>query len=109
MNYRRWIGIAGVVLLGAAGAWADDAAECDRLYLAKQYKQAFPVCAKAAVQGDTKAQHLLGLMYANGKGVKQDHTAALKWWRKAAEQGDAPAQYVLGVRIHRVVYIFCCP
>ena len=42
------------------------------------------------------AQCNLGTMYAEGEGVKQDHTEAAKWYRKAAEQGDALAQYNLG-------------
>jgi TPR repeat protein len=31
-------------------------------------------------------------MYANGLGVSQDYTEAMKWYRKAAEQGDAAAK-----------------
>ena len=36
-------------------------------------------------------------MYGNGRGVPQDHAAAMSWFRKAAEQGHAEAQYNLGV------------
>jgi TPR repeat protein len=35
-------------------------------------------------------------MYANGRGVEQDHAEAVKWYRKAAEQGHADAQNNLG-------------
>ena len=35
-------------------------------------------------------------MYADGKGVPQDHREAAKWYRKAAEQGHAGAQADLG-------------
>ena len=52
---------------------------------------------KAAEQGDAKAQFNLGLMYANGRGVRQDDAQAEQWYRKAAKQGDAKAQYNLGV------------
>ena len=52
---------------------------------------------KAAEQGDAVAQYNLGVCYANGNGVNQDMTEAVKWWRLAAEQGDAVAQYNLGV------------
>ena len=38
-----------------------------------------------------------GCKRADGQGVKQDHTEAVKWYRKAAEQGDANAQVNLGV------------
>eukprot|EP00729_Bicosta_minor_P007502 gene7502-biopygen19925 len=42
------------------------------------------------------AQSNLGLMYDTGRGVKQDHVEAVKWYRKAAEAGNAAAQYNLG-------------
>ncbi|HSR55039.1 MAG TPA: tetratricopeptide repeat protein, partial [Alphaproteobacteria bacterium] len=38
----------------------------------------------------------LGLMYMNGRGVPQDNSEAVKWYRKASEQGYARAQYNLG-------------
>ena len=50
---------------------------------------------KSAEQGNAKAQYSLGWCYANGKGVKKDHSKAAKWWRKAAEQGFAPAAEAL--------------
>lgn len=52
---------------------------------------------KAAEQGHMDAQHFLGFMYANGKGVPPDGRQAVFWYRKAAEQGDADAKYNLGV------------
>jgi len=54
MKYWTWMGIAGVAaiaLLGAGNAWADDAAQCWKLYLAKQYKQVFSVSRRAAKMG----------------------------------------------------------
>ena len=50
-----------------------------------------------AEQGNANAQHNLGVMYGEGKGVPQDYAEALKWYRKAAEQGYATAQHNLGV------------
>lgn len=49
-----------------------------------------------AEQGDAEAQYNLGVMYNEGKGVPQDYTEAVNWYRKAAEQGFASAQYRLG-------------
>jgi len=40
---------------------------------------------------------MLGIMYANGRGVPQDYAEAMKWCRLAAEQGYARAQYMLGI------------
>ena len=39
----------------------------------------------------------LALMYANGTGVPQDHTEAVRLFRLAVDQGDAGAQCYLGV------------
>ena len=50
-----------------------------------------------AQAGDTEAQFVLGDMYRNGRGVKQDFKEAVKWFRKASEQGYAEAQYDLGL------------
>ncbi|HHF6610725.1 TPA: tetratricopeptide repeat protein, partial [Haemophilus influenzae] len=46
--------------------------------------------------GDAKAQLSLGVMYDEGRGVKQDDFEAMKWYRKTAEQGNANAQALLG-------------
>ena len=51
----------------------------------------------AADQGNASAQFNLGVMYADGQGVPQDHGEAAKWYRKAADQGNASAQFNLGV------------
>ena len=53
-----------------------------------------------AGKGDGKAQYELGMLYSQGKGVKQDYKEADKWLRKAAEQGLAEAKYNLGQVIY---------
>lgn len=63
----------------------------------KDYLQAEQWYRKAADQGNAKAQANLGVMYANGQGVRQDYAQAVQWYRKAADQGYAVAQYNLGV------------
>ena len=50
-----------------------------------------------AEQGDASAQFKLGVMYADGKGVKQNLKAAQDWYTKSADQGLADAQYNLGL------------
>ncbi len=52
--------------------------------------------AKAADQGLADAQNSLGVCYASGTGVPENHTLAVQWYSKAAEQGHAAAQYNLG-------------
>ena len=56
----------------------------------------FLLIKDSAEQGDADAQVKLGVFYDNGRGVPEDDTEAVKWYRKAAEQGLAEAQYGLG-------------
>ena len=46
--------------------------------------------------GNATTQFNLGLIYANGWGVRRDYQTALKWYRLAAEKGYADALYNLG-------------
>ncbi len=50
-----------------------------------------------ADEGDARAQSILGLMYAEGRGVPQDYAEAVRWYRLAADHGHAQAQYNLGL------------
>ncbi len=52
---------------------------------------------QSAQNGDAQAQHLLGLMYFQGRGIEQNYTEAEKWWLKAAKKGIAESQYSLGL------------
>ena len=82
------VGMPGHALAGfAEGAGA---------YNARQYDLALREIAPLARAGNADAQHLLGLMYYMGRGVKRDYKTALEWHRKAALQGKADAQYVVG-------------
>lgn len=46
-------------------------------------------------EADGRAQFVLGIDYAFGRGVEKNLTEAVKWYRLAAEQGYAPAQFEL--------------
>lgn len=52
---------------------------------------------RLANQGDVSAQILLGSMYYEGKGVRQDYAKSIEWYTKAANQGNAGAQYNLAL------------
>ena len=68
-----------------------------KAYNQGDYKTAIKLWKPLAKQGDPYAQYNLGLMYGNGRGVKQDYKEAVKWYTLAAKQGDPKAQYNLGV------------
>ncbi len=55
------------------------------------FDQAFADWQKAALTGDKRAQHALGLLLESGRGTKADLAQAVKWYEASAEQGFAPA------------------
>jgi len=78
-------------------ASAADAGLCLQLFYMKNYNRALIPCRQAADAGDNHAQYALGLMYADGHGVKRDREQASQWYSKAAAQGYAAARYKLQV------------
>jgi TPR repeat protein len=76
----------------------DDAAYA--AYLRGDKAQALKILRPLAAQGDARAQHFVGYMYAQGQGVTQDYQEALKWYRLAVDQGNADAQRGLGYMYH---------
>ena len=64
------------------------------------YDSAFREWKSMAEKGHMRAQYNLGVMYAEGLGVSQNNTAAVKWYLLAAKQGYGIAQYNLGLMYH---------
>ena len=52
---------------------------------------------RRAQRGEARAQNDLGVCYHDGKGVTQNYSQAMYWYRKAADQDYYYAQYNLGV------------
>ena len=50
----------------------------------------------AAEQGDEEAQYNLGLMYADGRGVRQDYVEAYAWISTAAVEGGGGGPLEMG-------------
>jgi len=67
----------------------------------KDYAEAMRLFRASAEQGNAVAQHVVGVLYANGLGVAQDFTEATKWYRMAADQGLARAQNCLGLHYEK--------
>ena len=64
------------------------------------YDVALQKAKPLAESGDAMAQMLLGMMYADGKGVSQDDVQSWQWYWKAAVGGNTQAQLAL-VAIYR--------
>ena len=85
----------GVLLLAAMPAFADTQAGL-AAFKNKDYHRAYQEWKAAAEAGHAEAQFDLGVLYAQGRGVRRDLTVAASWYRKSADQGNAAAQVALG-------------
>ena len=86
-----------LLVLGFSSSWAQ--ADFDAGFTAYEkndYATALKEWLPAAEEGDPHAQHMLGFLYAQGRGVTINPAQTVLWWGKAARQGFAPAQYTLG-------------
>lgn len=80
----------------ANSAVADDFSACVRDYNNSQYSLALQPCTAEAERGNLAAQWYLAVIYEYGRGVSQNYSEAVKWYRLLAEQGIASAQTKLG-------------
>jgi len=67
-----------------------------KAFRANDLVTALNISKPLALQGDARAQTLVGYIYLLGGKVPRDEEAALEWFRKAADQGDAEASEQLG-------------
>ena len=92
-NLTATICLTIAVSLGSAGmSWSADFQKGYAAYESGDYATALREWEPLAKQGYADAQNKLGWMYVTGKGVPEDATTAVKWYRLAAEQGNAAAQ-----------------
>ena len=64
---------------------------CD-VFEREDYKTAYKLFLSLAGKGEADAQLILGNMFEDGLGVKQDYKKAIKWYRLAVKQGHGTAQ-----------------
>ena len=68
----------------------------DGIGVEKNHSKAVEWFAKAAEQGHSSGQYMLGLSCYFGDGIKKDYKKAFEWFAKAAEQGNPDGQWRLG-------------
>ena len=74
-----------VALLSVAStAWAGPFEDGMAAYDRKDYATSLRIFRTMAAQGDASAQYNLGVMHDSGRGVAQDYTEAVKWYRLSA-------------------------
>ena len=87
--------LIGTLLLVAVHPAHADIDEGVSSYLEGRYEQAYKELLPLAINGDPKAQFIVGRMYANGTPVPQSDEEAVRWYRLAAEQDFSPGQHDL--------------
>ena len=83
------------ILLLASGLYAGEFEQAVIDYRQGNFIKALDTFYVLAKEGDPKAQFNVALIYAYGKGVKQDAYQAMVWYKKAADQDNTAAQYNL--------------
>jgi TPR repeat protein len=91
--------LAGLVvtIVMASGAVAGPLDDASLAYDRGDYATALKLWKPLAEQGVAEAEDGMGVMYAGGRGVPQDKTETIRWWRLAGAQGNGDAQSMLGV------------
>jgi localization factor PodJL len=64
---------------------------------------------QAALHGDSEAAFVVASRFVEGRNVKQDNQAAVRWYGVAADKGLAPAQFCLGVLLERGIGVDADP
>ncbi|KAJ3322750.1 hypothetical protein HDV06_002801 [Boothiomyces sp. JEL0866] len=67
----------------------------------QDYSKAFYFCKKAASQGLSQAQNLVGNYYLEGVGCEADAETAMIWYIKGAEQREPTSIYNIGTLFER--------
>ena len=90
--------VLAICMLSIIGCSSDEEKynEGKDAYWDEDYKTALALLTPFAEDGDADAQHYLGNMYSDGKGVPENDNTAVEWYTLAAEQGHEYAQLYLG-------------
>ena len=68
-------------------------------YDSGNYGQALKLATDAAAKGEVQADTLIGKLYSEGLGIRQDEAKAAEWFTKGAVAGDMHAQFELGLML----------
>jgi TPR repeat protein len=96
MTGKRWVGLIGAImaLFGAKPILADTRSGIEA-YRRGDYATAISELEKSAKAGDAQAYFNLGVAYAEGKAVAQDHAKAAEFYRQGASKGSVLAAFNL--------------
>lgn len=91
------LALVGTVLLGLAGpVRAASLQQAKDAMIAQRFAEAMDMLRPLARSGNADAEELIGVMYALGTGVPQDHIRAFEWYMRSAMKGHPGAQSGVG-------------
>jgi uncharacterized protein len=96
MKLRLALASALLLLLTVGPAPADGVRKGTSLYWRGDHGAAAAVLKPLAEEGNVLAQFAIAAMYDDGRGLPQDFSRALSWYKKAAHAGLVDAQYMVG-------------
>jgi len=99
IRFATQLSMALMGLLFAASAAAGPLEDGNAAWLKGDYARAMTLLRPLADKGSARAQGLVGRMFEDGQGVKQDKTLAVSYYEKAAAQGDPTGANNLGVML----------
>ena len=94
---KRVVVAVVLAITATSVARADGVAAGSRAFAGGDYSRAARLLLPLAERGNSRAQAMVGFMYATGQGLPQAYDTACYWYRLSAEQGDTTAQYLLGL------------
>ncbi len=94
-SFSLVVWLLGVCL--TAPLYADGFEDAVAAYQKGDFETAKKLWQPLVSKGEAAAQFNLGVLYAEGQGVKRDYSKAAKLYEQAAGQGYPPAQFNLGV------------
>ena len=83
--------LVSLIIVAAPLAHSQSYQEGWAVYNARDFKGAHEIWRPLADRGDNQAQLMIGLLYANGKGVPQNWEEAYKWFLIADANGNRQA------------------
>jgi len=97
MATYRVAAAAAVAMMACATSGVAAPSEAVEAFHNGDYATVLRDCEAPAKAGDSVCQDLMGLLYADGHGVKADQAIAAHWFQLSAEQGNPIAAYNLGI------------
>ena len=99
MTFNEVLAVALLAVMSIVATAAVRGADYDAAVSAankRDYVAAAQEFQRLADEGDPRGENGLGVLHANGLGVRKDEKLAASWFRKAAENGYKAAQNNLG-------------